>query len=428
MMISTLIALSLFVVPTAARSSDGPHWAELCKAYALSSPPRPSQLSQPVMPPVKVPAALAAGGLQKRSVKVAFAGTSLMGAADPAFMIGFLAGKAQLLSSQSQPETNNVNGAVFTQSGKELFVSAGFLSTSTLSRCDLSVWPPAWSTFYTPASGAAGPFDVQADEPRGLLYALESPTTSTGDYVLKAYDMVAGSPTYGMEVASTANLLTPGTFTIAESFALSSDGRIALVLEIFEARVIVVDTDPASATFMTVLHSLPIPSTSLPDAPFATDVDLSSSDGIALITLQHSGQSPSEVALLDLGSMTFTDFNGNSPGVQHMGSYSLPQFSMGSAAVTIDLANNATFAVVGGFGGSGWAGRIDFGGPSGWSYTAYSPSSGLKDVWSVSLSSDNQQVGIETQGEVLFLNPKTGVQVSAVGVPTLTNVYTLRLP
>jgi len=347
-----------------------------------------------------------------------FVGTSVSGAADPHHLLDLASGGA--LEESAIPETDNVNGAAFASGGRELFVSGGDSVVTHLTHCDLTTSPPTWSVVCT--STGSGPFDVQSDAARGLLYVLDT-TSGVGSTDLQAIDVAAGSPTYGQVVASTVGLTYLG---FVERFGLSRSGNRAVVIATLNPRLFLVDTDPSSPTYLGVLYEVDIPYQSSM-APLATEVVVTGNDAMALVTLQHMGTVPSEIARFDLLTYGFIDSNPGASGTQHIGPDSQPAAALGSAAFDLDIARGDSFAVVCGWGNGGWAGRIGLDPtiPTFWSYTAYSPASGLSDAWALDLTSDDRHVAIETVGEVLILDAQTGVERRAISISSTTNVYTV---
>ena len=316
--------------------------------------------------------------------------------------------------------TDNVNGATLARGGAELVVSGG-LALPRIVRGDLSSVPPTWSTVYSP--GGNGPFDVQSDEARQLLYVIAQPSP-VGFTELLAVDNDPTSPTYEQVVASTQSL-TSNAFT--ERFGLSASGRRAAVLSPLQRQLYVVDTDPASATHMQVLHQGTVPTTGV--FPIVTEAVVTPDDSMVLISVQAGAGGPSQVARFDLTTMSFIDHAAAVPGVQNIGPDSVPVAGLGAAAFDLDVASDGSFAVVCGWSGAGWAGRLDMdpGLPGGWAWTDYSVPSGFADAWALDLGPLDRLLAIETVDQVLLMSPLEGTVLRSLPIGISSNVYTVRL-
>lgn len=372
----------------------------------LWAPPPPAAPPPPLLPPI--------GG----SADELFVLTSVGGGADPVWWFDVVRGTA--IWKANDVATDNVNGATLARGGAELVVSGG-LAQPRIIRGDLSSVPPTWSTIYSP--GGSGPFDVQSDEARQLLYVIAQPSP-VGFTELLAVDNDPTSPTYEQVVASTQGL-TSNAFT--ERFGLSASGRRAAVLSPLQRQLYVVDTDPASPTHMQVLHQGTVPTTGV--FPIVTEAVVTPDDSMVLISVQAGAGGPSQVARFDLSTMSFIDHAAAVPGVQNIGPDSVPVAGLGAAAFDLDVASDGAFAVVCGWSGAGWAGRLDLDPslPNGWSWTDYSVPSGFADAWALDLDSLDRLLAIETVDRVLLMNPREGTVLRSLPVGISSNVYTVRL-
>ena len=410
-------ALAILVSTSATLSAQSPsagvlQWVSRCSAawpsrYAPPSPPPTGRAAAPLIP------------AKPLSGDVLFVGSSVSGQADPAWLFDVV--RDQLIWSGSEVETNNITGAAYANGGRELFLAGGDANVAYLSRGDLTTLPPTWSVVYDPLG--RGPFEVHSDDARQLLYVLAHPTPTAVSELL-TIDNDPQSPTYLQVVASTQNL---SSNPLIERFALSASGRRAAILSAFVRYLHIVDTDPTSPTYMQVLFEGAIPVNG--PFPIVTSAVVTSDDQSVLISIQRGGGTASAIARFELSSMTWIDHNSGMSGIQHIGPNSSPVANLGPAAFDIDVASDDTFAVVCGWGGSGWAGRIDLD-PAAiatWSWHAYAPTPGLTDAWALDLASGDRLVAIETQGQVLVLRAATGEAVRSFPVSLSSNIYLVRM-
>ena len=185
-------------------------------------------------------------------------------------------------------------------------------------------------------------------------HLLEAHPTPTAVSELLTIDNDPQNSTYLQVVASTQNL---SSNPLIERFALSASGRRAAILSAFVRYLHIVDTDPTSPTYMQVLFEGAIPVNG--PFPIVTSAVVTSDDQSVLISIQRGGGTASAIARFDLSSMTWIDHNPGMSGIQHIGPNSSPVANLGPAAFDVDVASDDTFAVVCGWGGPGWAGRIE---------------------------------------------------------------------
>ncbi|MAF66139.1 MAG: hypothetical protein CMJ84_10850 [Planctomycetes bacterium] len=380
---------------------------------APGTPPRAFALpaaTYPASSPLQT-AAVPAGDLL-------FVAASIGGPEDPAWL--FDIERDRKLWSDAQAETNNVTGGAFADGGTELFLAGGDTNGGTVTRADLTGFHPSWSVVYDPLG--SGPFDVHVDEARRLLYVLAHPLPGP-ESALLAIDIDPDHPTYLQVVATTHNLTVN---PIVERFALSASGNRAAVLSALMRQLHVVDTDPASPTYMRVLFQGPVPVSG--PFPVVTSAVVTSDDGQVIVSIQRGGGMPSSLGRFDLSSSSWIDHNPALPGIQNIGPDSAPAADLGAAVFDVDIAGDDTFAVACGWGGAGWAGRLDLDPavPSLWMWTAYAPGVGLTDAWALDLASDDQLLAIETERRVLLLHPGTGAVVHSFPLALATNIYLVR--
>lgn len=349
-----------------------------------------------------------------------YLGSSVAGGS-PHWFLDQLTGR--VLEEGNVPQNGGVNGAAYARGGSELYISSGTNNGGSIRRCQVTPLPSTWTTLWV--SSGTGPYDVQYSEPQERLYFLGDP--GSGSVELQALDIAPGSPTYGAVIAQTFGLVS-GDLT--ERFALSADGRRAVVTTFFTNQLFVVDTDPSSPSFMQPLLTTTIPyDASLAIPPLPTDVALTGDGGMALITLQETG-TPSEIARFDLTTGSFIDHNSAQPGVQHIGIQSSPAVALGDAAFTVALSGDDSLAAICGWAGGGWAGALflDPQTPSTWSYGPFAPGVPLTDSWGLDISSDGTRVAIETQDQLHVLDALTGVLLRTFPISISSGTYTVRMP
>ena len=312
-----------------------------------------------------------------------FVGCSI-GSNDPYQLIAPFANL--VVNTNSPPQVNNCSGAVFDDGGQRLFVSSsignmvGMANTATL--------PPTWTTIYN----SAGPcYGLGIDETRDWLWTLTDP--GTGRRELVALDVATGSPTFGGILVNTTNVTTSG---IVERWSLSPSARRAAVLTAFPSSLTIVDTDPTSPTFLQNLVSQFAITPTQNGINLPNQVRITPDDRYALVIVQLAGATPSEIARFDIVNNAWIDHNPTLPGVQHMSPSSLPPVVLGGAGTGLSVSSDGRFAVVAGFNGCGWAGRIalDPSDPQSFGYTPWNPGVLLSNAWTASLSTDDTEVGI----------------------------------
>jgi hypothetical protein len=348
-----------------------------------------------------------------------FVGTSVAGNTDPHYFVDPV--NLTLLANQGISFTDNVTGAAFTNGGRDLFVSRSL--GNAVVHADCSTFPATWSSFYVSAGN--GCYGIGIDHVFKLVYTLTNP--GTGMVELVALDADPANPTYGQPLSSTVGL-TGGT-NFVERWALSPDGRLAAILTVFNNLLILVDTDPTSSTWMQVLGSTPVPTP--PTSPFnlATQAAFTPEGDVILILIQTLGSAPGEIARYLVSAQAFLDHDLGAPGIQNIGPASVPPAGLGSAPVGIAVPASQAFAVVSGFGGPGWAGRLDFdpANPFLWQWTTWTPGPSLQGAYACDVAADATTAAIGTfpNSQLVVVDPANGSLLGTVGLPAASNVYTV---
>ncbi|MCA8973860.1 MAG: hypothetical protein KDC98_04025, partial [Planctomycetes bacterium] len=224
----------------------------------------------------------------------------------------------------------------------------------------------------------------------------------------------------------------------------SPDGRRAALLGLLPSTLTIVDTDESSPTFLqNLVTAVPIPVNQPSALDIDTQVRLTPDDRYALILLQLPGATPGELARFDLLTGAFVDHDLTTAGIDNIGPQSLPPVLFGGAPHGFSLAQSGRFAVIAGFSGCGWIGRLDLDpyDPNVFTWTPWSPAAPLQNAWSASLSADETEVGIgswqssqcstATSPMLVRLDAGTGLVLGTTNIPqnsnsaTLQNLYTV---
>ncbi|MBL8898699.1 MAG: hypothetical protein JNM84_13765 [Planctomycetes bacterium] len=353
-----------------------------------------------------------------RHEPLVFVGTSVGGSTDPHWVID--ARTNTLRSNANSTFTDNVTDARFAPGGRYLYVSSSL--GNAVQRGDLGTANVSWSTFYA----AGGPcYGLAIDAPRQRLYTMTGATSSS--FELVAVDADPTSVSYGQPLGST-NGLAGGA--LIERWALAPSGDFAIVPTLLSDVVQRVDTNPASATYLQVTgtYFLP-PATSA--LRIANQVRILPGDRYALILIQNAGSTPGEMHRLDVQTGLFVDHDPATVAIDALGIRSQPPVGFGSAPHGFALARDGSFAVVTGWSGSGFAGRLDLDpqNPLVFAWTSYVPGVSLGGAWACDLARDEQSVFVgtfPTNPQLHRLDVQTGTLIASVPLAGASNVYTVR--
>jgi len=343
-----------------------------------------------------------------------FVGTSVGGSTDPFYLVDPLV--PSLVYSSNNAFTDNVTDAVFNQGGTELFIGSSI--RNQVNRADVTVVPPVWTTIYTSAGN--GCYGMGIDRIFKRLYTFTNPGTATRE--ITALDIQPGSPTYGQRLANTTNVSGGG---LAERWNISPTGKRICLLTLLPGNLIIVDSDVNSAGYLTAQPPIVIPTSG--GLALANQVRITPDDAYALVVIQNSGTTPGELARYDFNAAAWVDHNTGMPGIQNIGTSSNPPVVFGSAFTGISLSKDGSFALVSGFGGTGWAGRLDFQGAS-WSYTTFNPGVPLNGSWAIGLTDGEGRAAIGTfpsPAACVITDALNGNLVASVPLPGAGNVYTV---
>ncbi len=353
---------------------------------------------------------------------VVFVGTSVGGSTDPHYFVDPLI--PILLKQANSTYTDNCTGAEFAYGGMGLFIGSSI--RHQVNYADVSTLPAQWRTIYT--SSGSGCYGMGYDKPNRRLYTLTNPGNNQRELV--ALDVVnPSSPNFGKALGNT--VMMAGGNPMTERWTLAPSGKTAAVLVGFinTITLTIVDTDPKNLTYLKVLMKSPVPVSGLGGLSLATQVRYTQDEDVILVTIQNAGANPGEIARYDVGPAKWIDHNPSQTGIQNIGPSSAPVALLGSAPTDIEMAPDGTFAVISGFAGPGWAGRLDLvpGSVSHWGYQTLTPGPSLRGAWACGLSRDGSLMSIGTfpSPQLVLVDPKTGKLVGTVGLPGASNVYTV---
>jgi hypothetical protein len=344
--------------------------------------------------------------------EVVFVGTSTSGSTDNHAFVW--SGTGALLGPLASPFTDNVTDAVWADTGRNLYVGQSL--QNRVSRAEWDGSTATWSAFY-PAPGAC--YGLGLDAARRRLWVLTGPSGSTRE--LHCVDADPASAAYGSLIVQTSVL----SGASRERWALSPSGNLAAVPHVFinSGLFEIVDTDPSSPTFLSVLVSTPVPGAAALGFCFVGDCAISADELYAYVL--YSGLGAQALAVRDLVTGTWLDFDAGAPGQQDL---AIPLPVPNRMALRLDRA----FAVVSGQGGGGWAARIDFDYTTP-SSTTFTPFAGLAipNANGISLSPDGTRAAVTSTpqqvappGTLVVFDVLTGALLQSVPLGTMWNIYT----
>lgn len=345
-----------------------------------------------------------------------FVGASVGGSADPAHFAN-----PQTLAfdfpSGGSTFTDNVNGCVYAEEGRKLYVSTGFGKVNV---ADLTGAAPVWTTLQTFAgSNGVAWQNAQLDPARRLLWSAQK----TGANVeLVALDVDPASPTYGTVVAATTTVTA--NVGLIGVWGLSADGARAAVPSLLGGVLTVFDVDPASPTFGAPTLVTPIPSTGA-SALWLNNAAAFSDDGVEIYVLrQGAAATPSEVARYSYVLNGWIDHDPGTPILDNVGPTVGAGFGPAGASLAV-LKDGSGFVVAGGFGAAGWAGRVALD-PSNLTSATWTPFTGAATPGStvatprLALDLDRARVAVGCQSplRLKFFDVPTAAFLAEIALPS----------
>lgn len=342
-----------------------------------------------------------------------FVGASMAGGSDPFFFAN--QNSATPLASGGNANSNEVTDAVWDEVGN-LYVAQA--NPPQISRAQWNGGAIAWSTFYA----APGPcHGLGYDRHRQRLWVLTGPTSTTRQLVCLGAD--PASPAYGTVIATTSTLAGP----VRERWELSPTGWLAAVPQTSAQGLLLdlVDTNPASPTFLQVTASVPVPGTS----SATTAVACAFSPYHEWAYLLYAGPGTQGLAVLLVGAQQWLDFDPVTPGQQD---FAIPLPLPNRIAVPWTNPLNMP-VVVSGHGGSGWAARvaIDYSRPGNTTFTPFTAPLGLPNCSGASLSSDDARLAVTATpvassgpSYLALFDVRSGALLQYIPLPGAWNVTT----
>jgi hypothetical protein len=343
--------------------------------------------------------------------EVIFVGTSTSGSTDNSAFVA--SGTGAVLWSGPSSFTDNCTDAVWADTGRNLYIGQSLMNR--VSRASWDGVAPTFSSFYT-APGAC--YGLGMDPFRKRLWVLTGSTGSNRE--LHCVDADIDSPLYGTQITQT-NVLAGAS---RERWALSWSGNLAVVPHVFinSGLFQVVDTNPASPTFLQVIVSTPIPGAQAMGFSFVADCRVSLDD--LFVYVLYTGLGAQALAVYDLSTSSWLDFVAG-PGQQDL---AIPQ----AVPNTMALAMDRSFAVLSCQGGGGFAVRVNF------DYTTPAnttivPYAGLTipNANAISLSPENARACVTSTpqqvappGTLVIFDVQTGGVIHSVALPNMWNIYT----
>lgn len=348
-----------------------------------------------------------------------FVGLSVGGSTDRHYFVDPIT--RTLLNSANAPETDNVTDARFAYGGTALFVGSSI--RHQVNYADTTTIPPTWRTIYT--SSGSGCYGIGFDDVNRVVWTLTDPGTTTRE--LTAIDADPASPNFGAQIANTVNAF--GGTNFVERWSLAPSGKTACVLEGLFGTVTlkIIDTDPSSLTYLQVIQSSLVPLA--PGLSLPTRAVYTQDESQILVPIQLSGQTPGELARFDVQNSSWIDHNASMAGQQNIGVNSQPAVTFGSAPTDIEVSPDGKFAIISGFGGTGWTGRLDLdpSNQASFSYTGFTLAAPLTGAWACGLAKDGltMSVGSFPNAQLILVDPLAGAQLGTVALSGASNVYTI---
>lgn len=220
--------------------------------------------------------ALSSSLLAQGANEAIFVGSSIAGSTDPYWV--YEPNTGALLSSGAGVTSNNCSGSRFLKGGTEIALSSSLGNQITKSN---ATNPALTFTVLTPLSGAS--YGIEEDHLNQRIWTLSD---QAGSYELRVIDNNASSPTFGSILGST----TGAAVGLVESWALAPDKKVAVVPGlVFSGVMAIVDTDPASPTYLQVDYSNTVGG--IPGSYFAFDIAISSDSRWAVAAVGGTGGS-----------------------------------------------------------------------------------------------------------------------------------------
>jgi len=346
--------------------------------------------------------------LQLTSRPQLFAASSVGGNADPHWAVNGLSQTLDFLGGSAF--TDNVDGAVYSTDGLDLYVSSGF---GQLAHADLRGSSPAWSWLNSSIGSTGVAWDnCWIDRDRQLLWMMGQ----LGTVELLAIDIDQSSSSYGQVLHSTNTL--SATVGLIGVFGMNNSRTLAAVPGLLGGSLHLVDTDPASATFLQVVTSSVIPpSTQFSPLTLNVRIRFSTDDLECYVLIQNAGTIPAEVARFLVPAGIWLDHDPNTPAIDHIGPMASPPVPFGSAPLGFDVGRDGSIYVTG-WGGAGFAGRVTLAGTAA-IYAPLNATSLLTNARHIALNRDQDMLAVAVANpttSILLFDAATLNEIGAVSL------------
>ncbi|HEX6810881.1 MAG TPA: hypothetical protein VF384_04585 [Planctomycetota bacterium] len=343
--------------------------------------------------------------------EIVFVGTSTSGSTDTHAFVA--SGTGTIVQQAGTTHTDNCTDAVWANTGRNLYLGQSL--QNRVSRAEWNGSSATWSTFYQ-APGAC--YGVGFDSVRQYLWVLTGATGSTRE--LHCVDADPNSPNYGTLIVQSTTL----SGASRERWGLSPSGNLAAVPHVFLSSGLfqLVDTNPASPTFLTPIVSTTIPNAGALGFAFASDCAVSLDDLYAYVL--YVGTSAGFLAVWDVTAAQWLDFS-TAPGQQDF-PIAVP------VANGMALSLDRSFAVVAGQAGGGGVMRIDFdyAAPANTVGTIYAGLT-VPNCNGISLSPEGTRVAVTSTpasvsppGTLVIFDAQSGAVLHTVPLGQMWNIYT----
>ncbi len=305
-----------------------------------------------------------------------------------------------------------VNGAMWDNGGLDIYtVCAGTAgSPGTLMHGDFRLGGPVWTPINTnlgTSAAAWGNIAIQ-HQPRFGWIAGRG-TGSTMEMLVLDLDPTSG--TFGSTLVQTNGM--QAALSPFGAWAMSPDGTRIAAASPWNGSLGILDTDPASSTFLQLLTVTPIPASShSPGLTVNCYVDWSPDGQRVWLARQNQGTSPGDIACYDLGS-GWVDFDPSTPWiVDHIGERSVPMVTLPVGLRCLEVTpDGGALCFVGSAFNVGSCGRLDLATLQ-IQYATVSVS--LAEATLLDLNDDGDLLAVGTLNHAVLLDAATMTQIADI--------------
>lgn len=331
-------------------------------------------------------------------------------------------GLSQTIDFSGNLYTDFINGAAYTNDGQDLYTSSRL---GGVMHAELSSGAPVWTPLNVnlPVGAVGVPFNnCVIDRERQLLWIVSGAAAATVQ--LRALDINEGNASYGQILHQTTWLgATVGSVsgsTLVGAWGMNNGKTLAAVSSRFNGSLYLVDTDPASATFLQLVASSPIPPSSYPNQLIGSVnllIRFSPDDRECYVMIGYIASVPGEIARFSVPAGTWLDHNPATPIVDHIGWMASPQVPFDIALADFDVGRDGSVYVTGG-NGTGYVGRVILAGPAAL-YTPLNATSSLANARKIALNRDQNVLAVAVTNPtttVVFFDAATLNEIGAASL------------